>query len=194
MQPFLDGLEREAERTRRDLKRLAAYTTTINVPDTTPVEFPTGLVVYPSMRDTGFVEITLGGAHANMNGATVTIALYMGPFGNLVNVANFTSPAINVSSGVGNFQFEFFLRVKSQGPNSHNYAGQFVWNDPAGVQVSPVIGRLVTSGAYTGFGDVANGDNGDVEVRVDVSISASGPTFNVRNYLIEQHSPRGLSQ
>lgn len=194
MQPYLFGIERAAERARRDVKKLAAYTTSVNVPGTSLVEMPTGLVLYPSFRDTGFLEINLGGAHANMNGETVTIALMLGPAGSLAQVATITSPPINPTSAVGNFQFEFFLRLKSQGPTSHNFSGYFAWNDASGPQLSPIIGRLVTTGAYTGFGDPGNGDEGDVEVRVDVSLSASGPTLNVRNYVIEQHSPRSLSQ
>lgn len=196
MQPYLFGIERAAERARRDVKKLAAYTTSIALHTTAPnpVELPTGLVLYPSFRDTGLLDIRLGGAHANMNGATVTLALYLGPFGNLVNVANFTSPAINPTSAVGNFQLEFQLVIKSQGPTSHNYSGAWIWNDGSGVNTSPIIGRLVTSGLYTGFGDPSNGDGGDVEVRLDGSISTTGPTFNVRNYLIEQHGPRALSQ
>lgn len=194
LDPFIASIERAAERARRDVKKLAAYTTSINIPDASAVELPTGLIVYPSFRDTGLIEITLGGAHANMNGATLTLALMLGPSGALVNVANFTTPVINPTSGVGNFQLEFSLRLKSQGPTSHNYSGEFRWNDPGGVSTSPIIGRIVTSGTYTGFADPANGDNGDVEVRIDAYLSASGPTFNVRNYLIEQHSPRALSQ
>lgn len=194
MSSFLDTLDLRARREQRDIVKLAAYTTATNIPGTSPVELPTGLVVYPSFRDTGLIEISVGAAHANMNGATLSLALMMGPAGGLVNVANFTTPAINPTSGAGSFQLEFFLRIRSRGPGAHNYAGQFQWNDPGGSQWSPIVGRIVTSGAYTGFGDPNNGDHGDVEIRLDASLSGSGPTFNMSGYLIEQHSPRALSQ
>lgn len=190
MSSFLDTLELRAARAQRDVVKLAAYTTAINVPGVTPVELPTGLVIYPSFRDTGLIEISVGAAHANMNGATLTLALMMGPAGALVNVANFTTPAINPASSAGNFQLEFMLRVRSRGPQALNYGGWFQWNDASGPQQSPIVGRITTAN----FGNPANGDNGDVEVRLDASLSTSGPTLNLSGYLIEQHSPRALAQ
>lgn len=193
---YLETLALRAERAQRDLITLAAYSTAINVPGTSPVELPTGLVVYPSFRDKGMIEITCSVAHANMNGASLTFALMMGPAGGLANVANWTTPAINVAAGGGNFQIDFSVRIKSQGPGSHGIGGWFSWNDSSGTApLSPIIGRLTSpNGAYTGFADPTNGDHGDVEIRLDAYLSASGPTLNVRNYLIEQHSPHTLSR
>lgn len=184
VEEFLQTVEEFAARPRPVQRKLVAWTTAINVAGTTPVEMPTALVCWPFFRDSGFLDFFIGGVHANMNSTTITLELLMGPANNLVTVATYTSPAINVAGTAGSFQWEARFLLKSQGPVSHNFSGLFTWNDPAGRQTDPIIGRVVASGAYTGFGDPNNGDHGDVEARLQVSMSASGPTMNVRNVSI----------
>ena len=187
---LLNSIEEGAQREHRDAKKLTAWTTSINIPNATPVELPSGLVSYPTFRDSGYIEITCGAAHANMNGGTVSFDLRVGPSGSPLTVATFTSAAFG--AGAGNFQFEFLIRIKSQGQTSQNYFARMVYNEPGPLTTTKdFIGRITT----LDFGNVSNGDNGDVEIRLDAYLpGGAGPTFNVRNMNIMQFAGRSGSQ
>lgn len=174
---MLQTMEAFAARSRPVVRKLAVWSASINVPGTSNVEMPTGLVVYPLFRDSGFIDFLIGGAHANLNSHTLTFTLLIGPMGSLSTAVTYTTPAINAGGAAGSFQWEARFVVKSQGPSSQNVSGVFTWNDTAGKHSDPIIGRITTAN----FGNPANGDNGDVEVRLEVSMSGSGPTLNVRN-------------
>lgn len=188
LEEIIQTFEEFAARPRSVVRKLAANTASIAIHTTAPanVELPTGLVVYPTFRDSGYIELTCGGAHANVGPNTISFYLYGGPYGSTALLATFTTAALAV--GVGNFQIEFRMTLKSQGPSSQNYAARIVYNEPGGgaVQTLDFIGRLTS----LDFGNAANGDGGDVELRLESSVSGVGTTFNVRNMTIMQFAER----
>lgn len=190
VQTALDSMQ-QAARQREDVTKLASTSATIAVHTASPaaVELPTGLVLYPSFRDSGFLTFDVAAAHANMSGATVNVALVYSVFGGASNVvANFTSPVF--PAGAGPFTWQFAMKLLAQGPTSEAYIALMTWSDPTGQYQQPFSGRT-NSGI---FGDPANGDNGDAEVRLEISVSSGAVTFNVRHVSIEQHCPRSVPQ
>lgn len=194
MELWLATVELGAERARRDIIRLASWAVSIPIHTSapTPVELPTGLVLYPTLRDSGFIEIKVSFSHANMSATTVTFDLWVGPVNALAKLLTITSPAF--AAGGGNLTGEFLLRVTPRGPSAQSTWASLSWRDGASVNNYIVFpGRLTP---FADFGNAANGDNGDVEVHLECSISsnAAGQVFNVVNTVIEQHSPRSGTQ